>query len=311
MLKRKGAPLFPGAGIGIVAPGSPVHSPERMKQGIARLTSKGYRVVLGVNTEPKSGDLAGADPSRLAELEQMWRDGSITAIWGLRGGYGSIRLLPELDYKLFRENPKLLIGFSDLTALELGLWSRAGLVTFHGPVLTTLEEDFSCNQALTMLTDLGALGASAAPLPWPDPGFGTLVPIKSGKAKGILLGGNLITLCSLIGTRFFPDLRGVLLFLEEIGEAAYRIDRLLTQLLFTGALDQVAAVLVGQSIPAHSESEAALISVFTERLSCLNCPSAYGFPIGHLPKQWTLPQGIAAEVDTETGELVILENPTK
>jgi muramoyltetrapeptide carboxypeptidase len=305
VLKRKGAPLCPGATIGVVAPASPVHSPERMEQGIHQLTCRGYQIVPGQTTRPKSGDLAGSEQLRRVDLEQMWRDDFICAIWGLRGGYGSIRLLPGLDYDFFHENPKLLIGFSDLTALELGLWSQAGLVTFHGPVLTTLEEDFSCNQALAMLSGQGTVC-----LPWPDPDSRAFVPIKPGKASGILLGGNLTTLCSLMGTRFFPDLEGALLFLEEVGEAAYRVDRLLTQLLISGALDHVAAVIIGRSIPVNGEPEDGLISVFSERLSCLNCPSAYGFPFGHLPKQWTLPQGITAEVNTGTGELVILENPT-
>ncbi|MCL6590432.1 MAG: LD-carboxypeptidase [Firmicutes bacterium] len=311
MLKCKGSPLYPGATIGVVAPASPVHSPERMELGIRQLTSRGYRVAPGATTIPKDGDLAGPDWFRRTDLEEMWRDDSISAIWGLRGGYGSIRLLPELDFEMFRKNPKLFIGFSDLTALELGLWSRTGLVTFHGPVLTTLEHDFSCNQALVMLSGQVTGGVDTAPLPWPGPGPGALFTIRAGKARGILLGGNLTTLCSLMGTSFFPDLRGAILFLEETGETAYRADRLLTQLLLSGALDQVAAVLAGRSIPVCGESESGLISVFTERLSRLNCPSAYGFPIGHLPEQWTLPQGITAEVDTGSGELIILENPIK
>jgi muramoyltetrapeptide carboxypeptidase len=286
-----------------------------MEQGIRLLTCRGYQVVPGQTTCLKSGDLAGSDDSRRADLEQMWRDDSISAIWGLRGGYGSIRLLPGLDYDFIRRHPKLLIGFSDLTALELGLWSQAGLVTFHGPVLITLE-DFSCDQALGMLSGLSAQNSGPAPacsglLTWPDKDSGVFIPIKTGKASGILLGGNLITLCSLIGTRFLPDLEGAILFLEEVGEAAYRIDRLLTQLLISGALDRVAAVIIGRSVPINGEPELALLSVFNERLSILNRPSAYGFPIGHLPKQWTLPQGIAAEVDTGTGELIILEKPTK
>jgi muramoyltetrapeptide carboxypeptidase len=299
----KGAALQAGNKIGVVAPGSPVGSGEVLAGIGTALTDRGYGVVWGETARETEGYLAGSDLERRADLERMWLDESIAAIWCLRGGYGSIRLLRRLYFRLFVARPKILIGFSDITALELGLWSQIRLVTFHGPVLTTLNEsEFSKNQAFRMLS-----GKLTGDLDWPETEEPRCLSIRPGKARGRILGGNLATVCSLIGTCFFPDLDGAIFFLEETGEAAYRIDRMLTQLILTGVLDSVAAVMVGRCIPVAGENEADLIKVFQERLGQLNCPSGYGFPIGHKKEQWTLPQGVMAEVDMEAGEFELME----
>lgn len=303
----KGVALQAGDKIGVVAPGSPVGSGEVLAGIRTVLTDEGYEVVLGETARVMEGYLAGSDLERRADLERMWLDDSIAAIWCLRGGYGSIRLLRRLYFRLFLARPKILIGFSDITALELGLWCQIRLVTFHGPVLTTLNEsEFSKNQAFRMLTG-GFTGGLTRGLDWPKTEKRPYLSIKPGTARGRILGGNLATVCSLIGTRFFPDLDGMILFLEETGEAACRIDRMLTQLILTGVLDCVAAVMVGRGIPVAGESEADLIKVFQERLEDLSCPSGYGFPIGHWKEQWTLPQGVMGEVDMGAGELGLME----
>ena len=296
--------LKKGDSIGVVAPGSPARSMEILAETEKELRYQGYKVVWGETARVGDGYLAGSDLERRADLERLWLDDSIAAIWCLRGGYGSIRLLRRLCFRLLSLRPKIFIGFSDVTALEWGLWSQIKLMTFHGPVLTTLpESEFSKSMVFRMINGEWAGGV----LEWPETEDHRYHPIKPGEARGRILGGNLATITSLIGTRFFPPLDGMILFLEETGEAAYRIDRMLTQLILSGVLEGVAAVLVGRCIPAVGEDEAEIISVFRERLGELACPSGYGFPIGHGKEQWTLPQGVTAEADLEAGSLRLLE----
>jgi muramoyltetrapeptide carboxypeptidase len=306
MGKIKCRPLTPGARIGVVAPASPVSSAEQIDAALQLLRDQGFEVVAGTCVRQGDGFLAGSNLERRLDLERMLTDPYVAAIWCLRGGYGCLRLLSSLYWPLFARYPKPLIGFSDISALQLALWSQAKLVTFHGPVLTTLNRSpFITEQALQMLT-----GKADRVLPWPkDPDGQTVVPIKPGQATGIILGGNLATLVSLLGTRFMPELNGKILFIEEVTEEQYKVDRMLTQLILSGAVDEVAAVLVGRSVPVNEQTEADLITVFTERLAQLDCPSAYGFPIGHATYQWTIPQGINVEVDTQTGSVILLEEP--
>ena len=305
MKKLKSQALQPGSKIGVVAPASPVNSMNQIEQAVSRMVDLGYGAILGASVVPMAGYLAGNDIVRQTDLEQFWQDDSIQAIWCLRGGYGSIRLLPRLWLGLIAKSPKIFIGFSDITALELGLWAQVNLVTFHGPVLTSLNSQFTTAQALKILGG----GWEFTKLDWPEGSFDKYISICSGKAQGIILGGNLATLTSLMGTRFLPDFDGVILFLEEVDEPAYRIDRMLTQLVISGYLDTVAAILVGQCIPTANQTETDIRQVYIERLSSLHCPSAYGFPIGHIQEQWTIPQGVLAEVDTANGKLILLESP--
>lgn len=312
MAKIKPRPLLSGSRVGVVTPASPVGSETVITAAIQHLKQLGFEPVAGRMIHPGESDLAGTDIERKTDLERIWSDRSIRAVWCLRGGYGTLRILPELSYTLFADHPKILMGFSDITALELGIWSQLKLISFHGPVLSGMDPGFSSIQAVTMLQGLATFGGTIAELPWPgDQGVRNLQTFKAGRANGSLLGGNLTTLVSLLGTRFFPDLTGVVLFLEEVGEAAYRIDRMLTQLIISGVLNTVSAVIVGQCVPPPGEREADLIAVFRERLLTLNRPAGYGFPIGHIQNQWTLPQGVEVEVDTENGRVVLLENPLK
>lgn len=305
MRKLKSRPLSSGGKIGIVAPASPVKDKAEIETGIGILQDLGYQTVLGETARPWDGYLAGSDWERRADLERFWWDDSVEAIWCLRGGYGSARLLPDLYFGLIERNPKLLIGFSDITGIELGLWKRTRLVTFHGPVLTTLKSEFSINHAVRMLSGKEV----GEPLSWPEDNITSFMPLKEGKVSGLLLGGNLALISSLLGTGYFPSLEGAILFLEETEEPPYRIDRMLTQLLLTGALDSVAGIIIGRCNPIEGKPEEDLIRVFNERLCKLKCPVAYGFPIGHIPDQWTLPQGISAEVNFGTGEVILTESP--
>lgn len=305
MKKLKSRPLNPGSKIGIIAPASPVKEIEEIESSTKVLEDLGYRTVLGEAVRPLNSYLAGSDLERRADLERFWWDDSLEAIWCLRGGYGSVRLLPDLYLGLIERNPKILIGFSDITGLELGLWKQTGLVTFHGPVLTFLKSEFSISQAFQMLTG----EAVGKPLPWPERLSSDYLVFKEEKIRGPLLGGNLALVSSLLGTSYFPNLEGAILFLEETEEPAYRIDRMLTQLLISGVLDSVAGVIIGRCNPVAGQEEEDLIKIFAERLGKLACPAAYGFPIGHISDQWTLPQGIMVEVDLGKGELTLVESP--
>lgn len=305
MKKIKSHCLREGSVIGIVAPASPVHDQAEIDQACGILAHSGFKPVLGRTVKPMPGDLAGSDWERQADLETIWADPSIDAIWSLRGGYGCLRLLERLNYRLLAETPKILIGYSDLTALELGLWKRAGLVTFHGPVLINLTNDFSRESALAMVCGEN----NSEMLKWPETYRSVYTVFRSGLVQGPVFGGNLATLLSLLGTKYFPSLTGAILFIEEVGESAYRVDRMLTQLMLAGVLEDVAAVMVGRSVPTEPEQESDLISVFAERLERLKCPAAYGFPLGHWPEKWTIPQGVRAEVKMDSGELTLIEDP--
>lgn len=308
MLKLKSKPLRAGAKIGVVAPASPVRERLIIEKALTNLQNF-FQCKIQLGTTVHHGQdgqdyLAGTDQERQEDLEKMWQDETVEAIWCLRGGYGCLRLLGQLNYGSFGNSPKILMGFSDITSLELAIWSQINLVTFHGPVLTSLGNKFSADFAKRMLT-----GKGENLLQWPATMHEQSLTIVKGKSQGKLLGGNLTTLVSMIGSPYFPDLSGTILFIEEVKEAAYRIDRLLTQLIHTGALDSIAALIVGKSVPVEGEKEEDIIKVFTERLSGLKIPSAYGFPIGHIEEQWTIPQGIIAEVDTLNRSLLLQEKP--
>ena len=305
MKKLKSKPLNPGSKIGIITPASPVKERAVIETGVAILEDLGYQTVLGESVHPINNYLAGSDLERKADLERFWGDDSIEAVWCLRGGYGSVRLLPHLYLGLIEKTPKILIGFSDITGLQLGLWKQTGLVTFHGPVLSVLKEEFTINHTFQMLTG----EAVGKVLPWPDGKKSDYFVFKEGRVCGPLLGGNLALVSSLLGTGYFPDLEGAILFLEETEEPPYRIDRMLTQLLAGGVLDAVAGIIIGRCNPIEGKTEEDLIKVFAERLSKVKCPAAYGFPIGHIPEQWTLPQGVIAEADLGNGELTLVESP--
>ncbi len=305
MKKLKCKPLNVGSKIGVIAPASPVNDEAVIKAGVGILEALDYQVVLGETVHPLNGYLAGSDLERRADLERFWWDDSVEAIWCLRGGYGSVRLLPDLYFGLIERNPKILIGFSDITGIELGLWKQTRLVTFHGPVLTTLNSEFSTNSAVQMLS--GKLVGET--LPWPGTQKQNYIAFREGVVSGPLLGGNLALVSSLLGTNYFPNLEGAILFLEETEEAPYRIDRMLTQLILNGTLDTVAGIIIGRCNPIEGKPEEDIIRTFAERLSKLKCPIAYGFPIGHIPEQWTIPQGVSAEVDFGMGELTLMESP--
>lgn len=299
-----------GDRVGISAPAGRVH-PEALGRGVELLRSWGFVPVLGEHVAEGHGYLAGTDAARAADLNHFFRDPSIRAIWCARGGYGAMRLLPRLDWAAVRQDPKPLIGYSDITALHLALWQGARLVTYHGPVAEI--HDPAGMPAYNAECLHAALTGRLAPGPYPlpqEPDAPALQTVVPGRARGRLLGGNLSLVASLVGTPWLPDLRGAILLLEDVDEAPYRIDRMLTHLLLAGVLDGVAGILFGHSPTCEEPKEPRpslhLLEVLHELLGPLGVPVLYGFPCGHSRYRATLPLGAEAELDAAGRTLALL-----
>jgi len=285
--------LLQGDKIGIAAPASPFES-DTFNQGIETLKQLGFEPVIPQGAFQQENYLAGSDQHRAEQLNAFFSDETIRAIICARGGYGTLRILSELDFDLIRANPKILIGFSDISTLLSTLFQKCGLVTFHGPMVTTLAGVAEgTRQALVSAV------CGDAPL---EIRAKTPVVLQSGKGTGPVAGGNLTTLCHLLGTPFEPVWKGHILFLEDINEALYRIDRMLTQLKLAGCLEGLTGVVLG-SFQGCGDQDAVfrlIMDLFDQEAP----PIVGGFDIGHgLTDNLTLPVGLAATLDSRRGSL--------
>ena len=300
----------------MVAPSAAPNEPERIRFALDTLESLGFKVKPGAHLFDRDGYLAGSDAARAADINAMFADDGVDAIWCVRGGYGASRILPALDYALVQRKPKALIGYSDITALHMAIHRHAGLVTFHGPVAFRAFTPYSRGELKRVLWT----GETPVRLGGPPPferaegrvdwenRVATLVP---GRARGRLLGGNLCLMSHLCGTPYFPDLRGAILFLEDVEEAYYRIDRMLTQLWLSGALAGIAGVAFGKFTNCDPSAfflqNRPLEDILAERCRALGVPAVSGLMIGHIEDQTTLPVGCLAELDADAGTLTLLE----
>ncbi len=295
-MKIKAPRLKEGDRIGIVAPAGPVLQ-EEIRPGLDFLESHGFELVCSPHLYEQKGYLAGEDKMRVKDLHAMFRDRKIKAVFCARGGYGTHRILQKLDYGLFSRNPKILVGYSDITALLFAMFKKSGLITLHGPVLRDLLKGDGRNaEWLLKLMTSDELTTVNFP-------SGTAV--KKGRAEGVVLGGNLSLICHLIGTPFLPSLRGKLLFIEEKGEPLYRVDRMLTHLLLSGGLEKCAGLMVGSF--EECGDPASVIDLVRERCSRLNMPILTGLPVGHGEHNVPLPIGVRAVLDTGTMSLEFKE----
>ncbi|MBK7476712.1 MAG: LD-carboxypeptidase [Haliscomenobacter sp.] len=304
--------LKPGDKVGLITPGSFI--PDRtLEKAIANIRNLGFEVVLGKHIRAKRGYIAGTDRQRLDDLHTAFANPDIRAVWCARGGYGCTRLLPEIEYELIAKNPKVLIGYSDITALHLAIHQQTGLVTFHGPVAGS---DFTAYTAshvkavlleakaphvIQMLSDHGEVK---------NPELYKSQVLRPGRVKGPLSGGNLSLLAAMAGTGFGLNAAGKLIFMEDIDEKPYRIDRMLTQLRQSANLDQAAAFALGifaGCVPEPGDESLTLAETVADRLSDLGRPAVYGLTFGHIANQCTLPMGIQAELDTDSFTLTLLE----
>ncbi|HEX3235190.1 MAG TPA: LD-carboxypeptidase [Gemmatimonadales bacterium] len=305
--------LARGSRVALVAPAGPLLDRDDLTRAEALCRALDYEPLLAPHAGARYGYLGGTDEQRLADLNAALRDPAVDAVWCIRGGYGLTRILGGVDFPALVRRPKAVIGFSDVTALLAGVTRCAGVVGFHGPNARTSMPGFSRRHFERVLS----CAAPAGPLePLPQPAGvlvareNRIVTLQGGVAEGRLAGGNLSLLQCLIGTGFFPDLDGALLVLEDVGEDLYRVDRMLSHLRMAGALDRLAGVLVGRfSELQRGTGDGALgfDEVLATYFGPLRIPVALGFPVGHIDDQWTLPLGIQARLDADTGEVSLLE----
>ena len=305
--------LQPGDTVGLIAPGGHTDAPAIAK-AIKNIESLGLQVKLGRNLEAVYGNYGGLPQQRLDDLHAMFRDPDVKAVWAIRGGSGCIQLLAHLDYELIRKNPKILIGYSDITALHLAIQKKVGLVTFHGPVASSTFSDYTVNHLVNVLmqpeaeyTIPMALENSRKAEEQPHYALRTVVP---GMCEGPLTGGNLCLVSALVGTEYASDYRHGILFLEEVNEAPYRIDRMLMQLQLNRGLEQAAGVMFGiceNCGPTDNEVSLTLDETTDQHLKLLKAPAVTGYSFGHIRNQFTLPMGIRARLDTERQTLTLLE----
>lgn len=303
--------LCPGNTIGIIAPASPGDLDVTIA-GINWLEEQGYQVYPGISVGPTLGYLAGSDAIRAADINAMFASARIDGIICLRGGYGSLRLLELLDYDLIRRNPKVFVGYSDITSLHLSISQQTGLVTFHGPMVAAdLGKDppgYTWDYFLQAVTRMDPLGLVHNPPLSPPPLF--LVP---GTAEGLLTGGNLSLVAASLGTPYEINTRDKILFLEEITEAPYRIDRMLTQLLLAGKLQNAAGIVFDVCADCDAAAKLPSLSVaevLLDRLGKLQIPILYNLHFGHTTTKITLPLGVKAILNSQSGGLEIVETAT-
>ena len=270
----------------------------------------GFKVVLGRSCFSKHGYLAGGDLLRAEDLNFMFQDSSIKGIICLRGGFGVTKILNYLDYKMIKDNPKLLVGFSDITALHIALNQRSGLITFHGPMAVNIS------RGLDTFTQESLIKAATQPIsigPIRNPEGIPMETIVEGEAIGKITGGNLTMICSTLGTSYEIDTKGKLLLIEEIGEEPYRIDRMLTQLLLAGKLQKAAGFILGDfnsCNPKNRMESLSLQDIFREIIIPLNKPTIGNLKIGHCSPNITLPLGVEAYINPQEGLLEIRESAT-
>ncbi|MEJ5359837.1 MAG: LD-carboxypeptidase [Desulfobacterales bacterium] len=286
--------LARGSRIGIAAPAS-AFDREELRRGCRVLEAMGFRVELPGGLFSVHGAFAGEDAHRARLLEQLFRDPEIDAVLCARGGWGSLRILPLIDYGTIARHPKALIGFSDTTALLSAVAARTGLVVFHGPMAAGLAEAGGRTRA-----GFRRALCSGEPLSFR---FRRRDVLRPGRAAGRLAGGNLTTLCHLVGTPFAPSFEKAILFLEDRGEAPYRIDRMLTQMRLAGLLSGVRGVVLGSFRDCGPAEEIGRIVL--EALGGRSLPVAAGLAAGHGEPNLTLPLGAAATLDTGTLRLVV------
>lgn len=288
-------PLEPGDAVAAVVPASPI-SREAWQAGVRVVEDWGFRVVFHPEIFAARPWGQAADRAAARRFLELWEDPEVKAVIAVRGGYGCLKVLPYLDLERLARHPKRLVGFSDLTNLLITLQQRLGWVTFHGPTLAHLAEitPGARESWRKWLTAPGSENVTLA-------GLRTLHP---GRAVGSLMGGNLTTLCHLLGTPYAPRFNGALLFLEDHNEALYRLDRLAHHLLMSGALDGVHGILLGSFTGGAAQEHAE--EVLAIAFEPLGVPVAAGLPVGHQPENHTLPVGAPARLDTVAGTLAFL-----
>ena len=296
--------------IGLVAPATSPLSSERIEKGVRYLEQLGYRVRVGKHVLETDGYLAGKDEHRAEDLNDMMRDKNVKAIIAIRGGYGTPRILPLLDYRAARDNPKVIVGYSDITALQLALFRKTGLVTFSGPMSGVemwnsidpyTEENFW--PVVTSKTKIGILQ---------NPDDEPTEVLREGKSEGRLLGGNFSLVSSMMGTPYLPGLRKSILILEDVDEAPHRIDRMFAQLRNANILKNLSGLLLAKFTDCKpsdpSKPHRTVDQILKEVAGRMNRPVIGNVQYGHIDKKLTIPIGLRTRIDTHKNRIEILES---
>ncbi len=302
-----------GDTIGFVAPSGAVREEGAIERAAAETERMGFKVKFGSSNHDRYGYLAGSDEARAKNINDMFRDDTVDAIFCLRGGYGAMRILDQIDYETIRSNPKIFVGFSDITALHIAMLNKAGLVTFHGPMPTSNWangplDDFSRNALYRVLMNAEPAGMLPNPPEYPRQ------TIVSGAAEGQLVGGNLMLVASSLGTPWEIDTKGRILFLEEVGEKTYCVDRMLTQLRLAGKFDDCAGVVFGNFNNCNVEYEQfglTLDEIIRDVVVPSGKPVMGGLRCGHCHPNLTLPFGVRCRLDTDAQTLDALESAVR
>lgn len=301
-----------GDTIGLVSPASRLPKKKQYDKIIRQVKDLGYNVKVAEHARRRYGYLAGKDEHRAEDLNTMFADDSVDAILPFRGGWGCNRILPLLDYEAIQQNPKILVGFSDITSLLNAIYAKTGLVTFHGPVGKVDWTDYTTEH---FRKSLGYQDSYTLEIPPTDlcEDCNKLSVISPGKASGRLLGGNLSVLTAMLGSEYVPDWEGNILFLEDVGEDVYRIDRMLTQLKLNGIFDKISGFVFGQCTSCDQANSYSLTlkQVFDDHLKPFDIPAFSGAMFGHISKMVTLPVGIPAKMDAQQGSITITESATR
>ena len=305
-------PLVLGDTVGLVSPSSATDEHMSLQLAQEAMEALGFKVKMGAHAFSRRGYLAGSDAERAGDLNAMFADREVKAIICLRGGSGAGRLLPLLDYERIRRNPKILLGYSDITALHCAIQAKTGLVTFHGPIGSGSWNRFNVDQFQRVLLQRelvqyqNKLEAGDELVPRRN----RTTTITPGKVQGELVGGNLSVLVALAGSPYMPDFRGKVLFLEDVSEAPYRIDRMLSTLKLMGALDQIAGFIFGDCSdcnPGGGYGSLTLEQILDDYIRPLKIPAYSGAMIGHIREQFIVPVGGKVELDADAGSFRMLE----
>jgi muramoyltetrapeptide carboxypeptidase len=307
----KPARLKPGDTVGLIDPASATFESVKIQVAVEVIEALGLKARPAPHVADRYGYLAGKDEDRAHDVNQMFADPTVNAVMAIRGGWGCARLLPYLDFGVIAKNPKILIGYSDLTALLLPVHARTGLITFHGPMAGSTWNSFNLDCFKRVL-----FGAEAVTFENVHEIKDTLVQtenriqtITPGVARGRLLGGNLTVLAGIVGTGYLPDFTDAILFVEDVEENIYRIDRLLTQLALAGILGRLKGVVFGnctKCLPGEGYGALTLEEVLRDHLKPLNVPAWSGAMIGHIDRQFTIPEGSDVEIDATKGTITML-----
>ncbi len=307
--------LAPGDTVAFVAPANATFNTVDLQIAVESLEALGLTVKVGRHVLDRHGYLAGQDKDRAADINTFFADRDVSAVLPLRGGWGSSRVLPYLDFDVIRRNPKLVVGYSDITALLLGIHAKTGLVTFHGPNGMGRWDEYSLDYFKRVVMQ-GEAATFQNPHALSDRNVLTQTEnrtqiIRGGKARGRLLGGNLTVLTTIIGSPYLPQWDGAIFFCEDVSEGYYRIDRMLTQLKLAGVLSKIKGFVFGtcsECSPGDDNFGALTLGeIFADHIGPLEVPAWSGAMIGHGMPQWTLPEGIEVEMDADAGTIRMLE----